>query len=136
MSAISPNVLVVDDEAMVRRVLGTFLTGAGMHPTFAANGADGLDRARAERPDAIVCDLEMPEMDGVALCLALRADRSSPRVPIVVVTGAGDDRLRAALAAGGDVVLPKPCSSALLIATIRDLLGVREDLPARMARSA
>jgi two-component system, cell cycle response regulator len=129
MSAMSPSVLVVDDEAMVRRVLGMFLTKAGMSPTFAANGFDGLAHARAERPDAIVCDLDMPGMDGVALCAALRADGASPRVPIVVVTGAGEDRLRAALAAGCDAVLPKPCSRALLIATIRDLLGLREELP-------
>ena len=138
MSATVPRVLVVDDEAMVRHVLGAFLTTAGMSATFAVDGIDGLDHARAERPDAIVCDLDMPGMDGVALCRALRAEPSGARVPIVVVTGAGDDRLRAALAAGCDAVLPKPCSRALLLVTVRELLGLDEssDPPAVQRGSA
>ena len=100
-----PRVLVVDDVLQVRQVFGRFLTMAGMEPSFAADGVDGLAEARVSPPDLVLCDLEMPRMDGVALCAALRADAA------------------AAIAAGCDAVLPKPCSRALLIATVRDLLG-------------
>ena len=118
-----PRVLFVDDVLQVRQVFGRFLTMAGMEPSFAADGVDGLAEARVSPPDLVLCDLEMPRMDGVALCAALRADAATRRVPIVAVTGSGGDAALAAIAAGCDAVLPKPCSRALLIATVRDLLG-------------
>jgi CheY-like chemotaxis protein len=116
-------VLVVDDFPQVRQLFGRFLTLAGMEPSFAADGVEGLKAARASRPDLVVCDLEMPRMDGIALCAALRADAATRRLPIVAVTGSGEEAARAAMAAGCDAVLPKPCSPALLLATIRDLLA-------------
>jgi two-component system cell cycle response regulator len=115
-------VLVVDDVAQVRELFGRFLSLAGMQPSFATNGVEGLAAARASRPDLVVCDLAMPRMDGVSLCVALRADVATRRVPIVVVTASGGPAAVAAIAAGCDAVLPKPCSGALLVATIRDLL--------------
>jgi CheY-like chemotaxis protein len=134
-----PRVLVVDDVPQVRQLFGRFLTLAGMEPSFAADGDEGLTAALASRPDLVLCDLEMPRMDGIALCAALRADAATRRLPIVAVTGSGDQACRAALAAGCDAVLPKPCSPALLLATIRDLLD-RTDAPraafARTGRSA
>jgi CheY-like chemotaxis protein len=118
-----PRVLVVDDVLQVRQVFGRFLTKAGMEPSFAADGVEGLAAARVSPPDLVLCDLEMPRMGGVALCAALRADAATRRVPIVAVTGGGGDDALAAIAAGCDAVLPKPCSGALLIATVRDLLA-------------
>jgi CheY-like chemotaxis protein len=124
MSADSkPRVLIVDDEPLLRELFGGFLSFSGMEVSFAADGIEGLMEARTAPPDVIVSDLDMPRMDGVALCEALRADDATRRVPIVVVTGAGGDYARAALDAGCDAVLPKPCSHELLIATIRDLLA-------------
>jgi two-component system response regulator MprA len=117
-----PRVLIVDDEPLVRQVFGRFLALSGMEASFAADGVEGLDLARTSRPDAIVSDLEMPRMDGIALCRALRADAATRRVPIVVVTASGE-QVRAALDAGCDAVLPKPCSRALLIATLSECLG-------------
>ena len=118
-----PRVLVVDDVLQVRQVFGRFLSMDGIEPSFAADGVAGLTAARASKPDLVLCDLEMPRMGGVALCAALRADRATRSLPIVAVTGSGGPAALAALAAGCDVVLPKPCSRALLIATVRDLLG-------------
>ena len=65
----------------------------------------------------------MPGMDGIALGTALRADAATRRLPIVAVTGSGGPAALAAIAAGCDVVLPKPCSRDLLLATVRDLLA-------------
>jgi CheY-like chemotaxis protein len=117
-----PRVLIVDDMPLVRQVLGRLLALSGMVVSLAADGCEALTEARATLPDVIVSDLEMPRMDGVALCRALRADEATRRVPIVVVTAGGGTQIRAALDAGCDAVLAKPCSRDLLIATIRDLL--------------
>jgi CheY-like chemotaxis protein len=117
-----PRVLIVDDVPLVRQVFGRFLTLSGMAVSFATDGHEGLTAARTMPPDLIVSDLEMPRMDGVAFCAAIRADEATRQVPIVVVTGSGGVQARAALDAGCDAVLPKPCSRELLIATIRDLL--------------
>ena len=130
----SPRVLIVDDVPHVLQAFGRFLTTAGMDPSFAADGVEGLTAARASRPDLVLCDLEMPRMDGIALCAALRADAETRRLPIVAVTGSGEEAARAAMAAGCDAVLPKPCSPALLLATIRELLGsVEKERAARAA---
>jgi CheY-like chemotaxis protein len=118
-----PRVLVVDDMLLVRQVFGRFLTLSGMAVSFAADGHDGLTAARTSLPDVIVSDLEMPRMDGIAFCAAIRADERTRHVPIVVVTASGGVQVRAALDAGCDAVLPKPCSRELLVATIRDLLA-------------
>ena len=118
-----PRVLVVDDALQVRQLFGRFLTLAGMEPTFAADGLEGLISIRAFRPDLVLCDLEMPRMSGIALCAALRSDVATLRLPIVVVTASGGPAAAAALAAGCDAVLPKPVSRALLLATVRDLLA-------------
>jgi CheY-like chemotaxis protein len=128
-----PRVLVVDDMPLVREVFGRVLTLSGMAVSFATDGHEGLTAARAMVPDLIVSDLEMPRMDGVAFCVALRADETTRRVPIVVVTGSGGVQARAALDAGCDAVLPKPCARDLLIATIRDLLRRAEETRAAAA---
>lgn len=122
----SPRVLVVDDMPQVRQAFGRFLTVEGMEPSFAADGVEALTAARAARPDLVVCDLEMPRMNGIDLCAALRADAETRGVPIVAVTESGGDVALAALAAGCDAVLPKPCPGPLLLATIRDLLASAE----------
>lgn len=121
-----PRVLVVDDVLQVRQLFGRFLTLAGIEPSFAADGFEGLSAARAAPPDLVVCDLEMPRMDGIAMCAALRAEAATRRLPIVAVTGSGGPAALAAIAAGCDAVLPKPVSRALLLATVRDLLGRAE----------
>jgi CheY-like chemotaxis protein len=125
-AALTPRVLVVDDVLQVRQLFGRFLSQDGMEPSFAADGVEGLAAVRAVRPDLVLCDLEMPRMDGIALCAALRADVRTRRLPIVAITAGGGPTASAALAAGCDAVLPKPCSRDLLLATIRDLLASAE----------
>ena len=126
-SSSAPYVLVVDDDSQVRHVFGRVLELSGMAVTFAKDGVGGLAAARAHVPDAIVSDLGMPRMDGLALCRALRRDPATKRVPILVVSGNDAGQLRAALDAGCDAVLVKPCTGALLVSTIKRLL----QLPSR-----
>jgi chemosensory pili system protein ChpA (sensor histidine kinase/response regulator) len=115
-------ILVVDDALDVRQIHTRFLHGSGMEVLTAENGTMALDAARRAVPDVIVTDVDMPVMDGLDLCRHLRADAATRDVVVVVVTGDASDQAQAALDAGCDAVLGKPCSRTLLLATIRLLL--------------
>ena len=125
----APYVLVVDDEPHIRNLFGRFLSGSGIAVAFAEDGVGGLAEARARVPDAIVSDLAMPRMDGLALCRALRRDPVTMAVPILVVSG-NAAQLGAAFDAGCDAVLAKPCTGALLVSIIHRLLRLPSSTPA------
>ena len=118
-------ILIVDDAPDVRLIHARFLHDSGMEVLTAENGDMALDAARRAVPDVIVTDVDMPVMDGLDLCRQLRADAATRDVVLVVVTGDATDQAQAALDAGCDAVLGKPCSRTLLLATIRHLLERR-----------
>ena len=82
-----PQVLIVDDEVNVRRVLGTLLEQAGYATTRAESAEQALDLVRANDPDLVITDLKMPGMDGMELLAELRA--SFPEIPVVMLTAHG-----------------------------------------------
>ena len=109
-------VLVIEDEANIRRVVGDALRG-DVTIIEAASGKDGLELAGAERPDLIVLDLGLPDMDGIALCRELRKWTT---VPIVVLSARhSEDEKTALLDAGADDYVTKPFSPAELSARVR-----------------
>ena len=80
-------VLVIDDEEGIRNLLDTLLSRKGYDVVLADGGRKGLELFRRERPDAVVLDLKMPEMDGVTVLTQLRnADQT---LPVIMLTGAG-----------------------------------------------
>jgi CheY-like chemotaxis protein len=83
-------VLVVDDSAVVRRMLGSILVKGGHQVSFAENGEAGLASVRAAAPDVILSDLEMPVMDGIAFVREVRADPAVAGLPIIMLTGTAD----------------------------------------------
>jgi CheY-like chemotaxis protein len=113
--------LVVDDSAQIRALFARALGRAGMRTIEAGSGLEALELAHTSALDFVVTDIEMPDMDGLELCRRLRQLAATSMVPIVVVTGA-PSQADEATAAGCDVVLLKPCSPALLLATIQRLL--------------
>ena len=115
----------MDDAPDIRQIHTRYLHASGMEVFTAENGTLALDAVRRVPPDVIVTDLDMPVMDGLDLCRHLRANSATRHVVVVVVTGAAPDQARAALDAGCDAVLGKPCSRTLLLATIRVLLERR-----------
>jgi len=121
----APRILVVDDAPEVRQIHTRLLYGSGMEVFTAENGTVALDAARRAAPDVIVTDVDMPVMNGLDLCRQLRADAATRDVVVVVVTGDASEQAQAALNAGCDAVLGKPCSRTLLLATIRLLLERR-----------
>jgi two-component system, OmpR family, KDP operon response regulator KdpE len=113
-------VLVVDDEPQIRRALGTSLRAQGYDVATAANGEEGLAEAASRRPDLVVLDLGLPDMDGVDV---LRRLRGWSAVPVIVlsVREAQADKV-AALDAGADDYLSKPFGMEELLARMRATL--------------
>ena len=90
-------ILVIDDEEGIRNLLDTLLTRKGYTVVLADGGRKGLELFRRERPDVVVLDLKMPEMDGMAVLQHIR--NLNPSQPVIILTGAGlpqaEERLRA-----------------------------------------
>ena len=110
-------VLVIDDEVQIRRLLRITLEANGYKVIDAANGREALVEAAARRPDLVILDLGLPDMDGVAV---LKRLREWSRVPVVVlsVRDRDDDKI-AALDAGADDYVTKPFSTPELLARLR-----------------
>jgi two-component system response regulator MprA len=114
-------VLVVDDDPAVRDSLRRSLAFNGYDVDVAADGEEALHRIGAQRPDAVVLDVMMPRLDGLATCRALRA--AGDDVPVLMLTARDEvsDRV-AGLDAGADDYLPKPFALEELLARLRALL--------------
>jgi two-component system, OmpR family, KDP operon response regulator KdpE len=110
-------VLIIDDEIQIRRLLKISLEAGGYRVFEAATGADGLAEAAQRRPDIVVLDLGLPDMDGVTV---LKRLREWSNVPVVVlsVRDREDDKI-AALDNGADDYLTKPFSTGELLARLR-----------------
>ncbi len=113
-------VLVIEDNP-INLELMSYLLQAWQHQALqAADGAAGLALARQERPDLILCDLQMPGMDGYAVARALHADPGLRRIPLLAVTALARDTDRdAALACGFDGVFTKPIDAATFMSGLQ-----------------
>lgn len=111
------HILVIDDEPQILRALRTILTAHHYRVTVAINGEEGLALAAAERPDIIILDLGLPDMDGIQVCEQLR---QWTQVPIIIlsVRSGEDDKVRA-LDKGADDYLVKPFGAEELLARLR-----------------
>lgn len=115
-------ILIVDDEPAGRNVIESVLFNQGYTLEFAVNGRDALKKAKALKPDLVLLDLMMPEMDGMQVCQRLRSDRELAEVPVVMVTALDDRNLRiACLDAGADDFITKPFDRAELRARVRTI---------------
>ncbi|SFK85523.1 Response regulator receiver domain-containing protein, partial [Streptosporangium canum] len=112
--------LLVEDDAQVRSALTRALTERGHAVTSACAGMPGLTRALEDRPDLVVLDLGLPDLDG---CEVLRMLRAVSAVPVIVATARDDEpEIVRALDAGADDYVVKPFSAAHLDARIRAVL--------------
>jgi CheY-like chemotaxis protein len=119
-------VLLVDDVEDSRDAYSHYLRFSGFHPEVAVDGVDAVERAGTLRPDLIVMDLSLPHMDGWEATRRIKQDERTHNIPVLVLTGyALDPSKKAALAAGCDAYLTKPCEPEALIAEIRRLLASR-----------
>lgn len=110
-------VLVIDDEVQIRRLLKISLEAAGYKVFEAANGQEGLSEAALRRPDVVVLDLGLPDVDGVTV---LKRLREWSQVPVVVLSVRDrEDEKVAALDNGADDYLTKPFGTGELLARLR-----------------
>ena len=118
-----PKILVVDDEPDALEVLGFKLREAGCTPVFATDGVKAIAAGRAERPDLIVLDLMLPEIDGMEVCKILRRDPATVAIPIIMLTAKAAEMDRVlGLELGADDYVTKPYSPRELVLRIRKLL--------------
>ncbi len=116
----SKRILLVDDEPEILEISRDYLKASGFDVVTARDGALGLSAARREKPDLIVLDLMMPEMDGLDLCRAIRRESN---VPIIMLTARVDeaDKL-VGLEIGADDYMTKPFSPRELVARVKVVL--------------
>ncbi len=130
----APTLLLVEDNADVRALLRRGLA-AGYHIAEAEHGRAALEQIRACRPDLIISDVMMPEMDGLALCRALQEDDALGDLPVILLTArAGEANCVEGLHTGADAYVKKPFDMAVLKAQIRRLIESRRGLRRRFSR--
>lgn len=118
------DILIIDDDDGVRRVLEKILTRAGHRALCAADGQAGMRLLEDESPDLVITDVYMPEMDGIELLINIR--EADAELPIIVVSGGGfapaDFVLEDASQLGADAILSKPFERAVVLDTVRRVL--------------
>jgi CheY-like chemotaxis protein len=121
-SAGKPLILVVDDDPEILKLLKGFLH-ADYNLVFAENGVEAYEKVLSEKPDLIVSDVMMPEMDGIELCGKLRDNFDTSHLPLILLTAKAEieDRI-AGLKAGADSYIPKPFHPEHLKVRIEKLL--------------
>ena len=121
-----PKVLVVDDVAANRELLQGHLDDLGYDVREARDGVEALEAVAAEEPDLILLDIDMPRLDGIAVCEQLKAHPTRRLIPIVILTASNDrsTRLRG-IAAGADDFLSKPFDAKELLVRTKVLLRQR-----------
>jgi len=120
---------VVDDEAPIRRLVSSYLQAEGWDVATATNGLEAIEAVRERRPDLVVLDVSMPELDGIE---ALRQIRTSSDVYVIMLTARAEETDKLiGLAVGADDYLTKPFSPRELVARIKAVL--RRSRPAAAA---
>jgi DNA-binding response OmpR family regulator len=116
-------ILVADDEPNILISLEFLLKREGYAVVVASNGAEALDRVRAERPDMAILDVMMPLRNGFEVCQDLRADPEFKDLRIMMLTAKGrDTEVSKGLALGADVYMTKPFATKELIAKVKALI--------------
>jgi two-component system cell cycle response regulator DivK len=120
----SMRILIVEDQEDLRGVLRDLLSGSGYIVVEAADGQDGVSKAKSECPDLILMDIQLPVIDGYEATRQIKADPTLAKTPIIAVSSfamKGDEEK--ARGAGCDHYVTKPYSPLQLLRTIRGALG-------------
>ena len=117
-------ILVVDDDPIIQKIIAHTLDRSGFRSTFASNGIEALESIQKDRPDLIVSDIMMPEMDGYTLLYFLKSDPNTANIPIVFLSArdSGDDIIDGIDMGAFDYLL-KPIKPDELIACIKSKLS-------------
>lgn len=117
---IEASILVVDDEGMMRKVVGRALTDAGCEVVYATNGEEALVKLKEALPDLVITDVNMPRMDGFELLTRIRSQATTKALPVILLTARGDtEDVVAGMGLGADDYLIKPFALSELMARVR-----------------
>ena len=120
-------ILVIDDDLGLQTVLSISLKQAGYRTVFASNGEDGLEQVGVERPDLVICDVMMPQLDGVQFFQTIKESLQGEGVPIIIMTALSRKAWFSDLEAEGAIIIQKPFDMDHVLSMIRLLLD-DEDL--------
>jgi DNA-binding response OmpR family regulator len=127
MSDAAHKILLVDDDDMVRDLVAATLRGGDYQLLQASDGGKGLELAREHQPDLVFLDVNMPVMDGVSVCAAIKADPTTRGTIVIMLTALGQevdkDRARRA---GADGYFTKPFSPLSLLRRVDEVLRARD----------
>jgi two-component system, cell cycle response regulator len=128
--------LVIDDDPQIARLFSTLLRDEGYEVMACSRAAEAISKARTDSPDLILLDVQMPDLDGYEATRRLKADPATSSIPIILITGTGDqDNKLKGLEAGADELLPKPVDRSELMVRIRSMLRLKEYQEQLLTRS-
>ena len=118
-------ILIIDDESDITETLSYMLQARNFDVVTANSGQEGLDKVKRDRPDLILLDIMMPEMDGYKVCNKLKHDKDTKNLPIIMLTAKGEaDSVIKSYDSGANDYVVKPFSLSTLISRINDCLLV------------
>jgi two-component system alkaline phosphatase synthesis response regulator PhoP len=117
-------ILVVDDDLTIRAFVRAALLEANHRVIEAPDGSTALRLADVERPDLILLDIALPQVNGIDVCRRLRQEPATARTPVLLLTGLPDRGAQDVASAGARGYLAKPFSPNQLISQVDDALGL------------
>jgi CheY-like chemotaxis protein len=131
------NILVIDDNEDIRNLIKAVLSNYGFNVTEAGNGQIGVKMLRDQNPDLVVCDINMPGMDGYETLGAVRESSTTAPIPFILMTGlVSRDGFRRGMASGADDYLVKPFTTDELIEAVMSRLARQTDFQIEADRRA
>ncbi len=116
-------IVIIEDEADIIGLVTHYLEKEGYRVTAVRDGAQGFRQLKTDRPDLLILDIMLPEMDGLEICRRVRADSATAALPIIMLTAKGEETDRVVgLEMGADDYLTKPFSPKELVARVKALL--------------
>jgi CheY-like chemotaxis protein len=125
-----PKILIVDDDQLMRDMLRIHLTNAGHKVTLAADATEGIRALLDTDFDLIVCDFNMPYMDGLELTAAIRTDPKTAHIPVIMFTGSREEEVARRALELGTTLINKPIQAQEFMGEVARLLGSRPNPPA------
>jgi two-component system, chemotaxis family, chemotaxis protein CheY len=119
----SAKVLIVEDNADSREMLSFILRYEGYKVVTASDGSEGISQVKNARPDLIISDLEMPNLDGIEMVKTLRHLPEAERVPILILSAYDSESLDQAIQEGATQAMRKPFEVDSLVETVKGLLN-------------
>lgn len=117
-------ILVVDDDADIRAVLRMRFSSAGYNTLEADNGGEAINIAKGKKPDLIILDIMMPEMDGMSTSQYLKENPITKNIPIIFLTGLQDKKLEQIHhRAGENIIFAKPYDAKELLTAVKSVIG-------------